>query len=272
MPQYTMAEVFGFAVHDRSESATLIRSGKHCPFKSAPCTKVSAADPMGICTLRCGSLVTTICPVRFQEGDTVLVDAARLAFGVGVSFKAIPEFQVLRSKNGRRIGKVDFMLLKLDEDGNACDFAALEVQSTYVSGRSMRSAFEEFIGQGTIPPSFKPRPDFRSSAQKRLMPQLALKLPVFRRWGKKFFVVVDSVFYGSLPQIRRRTDFANSEITWLVYDIALRGNHYRLGPAESVFTLWDDVADALREGKAPTPSEVMAELESRARHQPLLKT
>ena len=61
------------------------------------------------------------------------------------------------------------------------------------------------------------RPDFRSSAQKRLMPQLALKVPIFRRWNKRFFVAVDRTFYGELPTLKERS-LGNSEITWLVYD------------------------------------------------------
>jgi hypothetical protein len=50
-----------------------------------------------------------------------------------------------------------------------------------------------------------------------MMPQLSLKVPVFRRWGKKFFVVVDTPFFEAMPQIRQVEGSGNSEITWLVY-------------------------------------------------------
>jgi hypothetical protein len=104
------------------------------------------------------------------------------------------------------------------------------------------------------------RPDFRSSAQKRLIPQLQLKVPVFRRWGKKFFVVVDSQFFHSLPEFRT-TSAANSEVTWLVYPLKLSKQSYRMDAVDAVFTEWDDVQTSLREGRAPDPSEIISELQ-----------
>ncbi len=178
----------------------------------------------------------------------------------------MPELSLLRVPGTtRRIGKIDFIIAVLDDAGKPFDFAALEVQSVYISGKTVRPAFNEFLTTGIVPASGRARPDFRSSAQKRLMPQLSLKVPVFRRWGKKFFVVVDAPFYSALPQIRPVQGRENSEITWLVYSLPKQADAvgYRISEPKVVFTLWDDVLTALREGEAPQQDEILREIGDR---------
>lgn len=209
---------------------------------------------------------TTICPVRFLEGGRMFTDAGRAAFGSGRTIVVAPEMRILHvPRTGKRIGKIDFVIAALDADGHATDFAALEVQSVYISGHSIRPAFNEYIATGKYAAVQRNRPDYRSSAQKRLMPQLSLKVPVFRRWGKKFFVVVDAAFYAAMPPIREVTTAENSEVTWLVYPLPRTsgGCGYTLGEPRVVFTQWDDVLSALREGEAPAQSEVLAEIETK---------
>ena len=111
----------------------------------------------------------------------MLSDAARIAFGDHAEYAVVPEVRVLEvERRGRKkkIGKVDFLLVKI-ESGEAVDFAALEVQAVYISGRSIRPSFDSYMRDGKLDSDSKRRPDFRSSAQKRLMPQLALKIPIF---------------------------------------------------------------------------------------------
>src|SRR5665213_530015 len=84
-------------------------------------------------------------------------------------------------------------------------------------GHTIRPSFDKYKLEGTLDKEGKRRPDFRSSAQKRLMPQLALKLPIFRLWGKRFFVAVDSTFFAELPPMKEQSA-GNSEVTWLSYD------------------------------------------------------
>jgi hypothetical protein len=204
--------------------------------------------------------------VRFLEGDRIIVDAGRIAFGEGKKIVAVPEMRLLRVPDtDKRIGKIDFLIAVLDSSGQPSDFAALEVQAVYISGKSVRPFFNEFLRTGILPEGGKARPDYRSSAQKRLMPQLSLKVPVFRRWGKRFFVVVDQPFFTALPRIRRVEGKENSEITWLVYRLHRNrsGCGYTMSNPEVVFTLWDDVLTALREGEAPQQSQVLAEIASR---------
>jgi Restriction endonuclease NotI len=160
----------------------------------------------------------------------------------------------------KKIGKVDFVLGKID-DGVVTDFCAVEVQAAYFSGTETRSALRHFLANQNFGKldTFR-RPDFRSSAQKRLIPQLQLKVPVFRRWGKKFFVVVDSQFFRSLPDFRTTTP-ANSELTWLVYPLVHLDEAYQMQDVQPIYTEWADVETSLREGRAPDPSEIISELQ-----------
>jgi len=262
MALMVMGEVFGFPV----DAGLLPTEGCGvCPFQGGPCTKVSASDPLGICGLRHDNTLTVTCPMRFRQDNRIFRDVGDLAFGPGSDVVAVPEIRILQVAGGSRVGKVDYMVGHRDSSGKIADFAALEVQSVYFSGRSLRGAFETYVQQGVVPIGSERRPDFRSSAQKRLMPQLSLKVPVFRRWGQKFFVAVDASFFASLPTFRRLDSKANSEIIWLVYPFSRPGpgERYRMGDPEVVYASWDDVQTALREGTPPEPGEIMVEMQQR---------
>jgi hypothetical protein len=262
MTTLKISEVFGYGVDDLSDVARQDRVARKCPIRNAPCTKTSKDNPLGICTLSDGSFASSICPVRFEEGRRIFFDAARLAFGAGVRFVPVPEVKILRVGR-KKIGKVDFLLAKVGDHQDTVDFAAVEIQAVYFSGKSIRPDFNYYLAHGTLDPhSQGRRPDYRSSAQKRLMPQLGLKVPVFRRWGKKFFVAVDSLFFDALPRFRTVTA-ANSEITWLTYPIQKVGAAFVMQDPVVVYSTWDDVATALREGEAPEPSQIVAELTRR---------
>jgi Restriction endonuclease NotI len=261
-----ISEIFGHGVGDQSDAAWTDRNNKQCPFRGGPCTKSSKTDPIGICSVSDGHEAASLCPVRFLEDGRIFRDAARIAFGGATDFAVFPEIRILQvpdPKNPgklKKIGKVDFVLGKVDA-GIVTDFCAVEVQAAYFSGAETRSALKHFIANknfGSLD-VFR-RPDFRSSAQKRLIPQLQLKVPVFRRWGKKFFVVVDTQFFNSLPEFRTTTQ-ANSEVTWLVYPLARQAESYQMQDVRPTFTEWADVETSLREGRAPDPNEIIAELQ-----------
>ncbi len=275
-----ISEIFGYGVEDVSEAARQSRLAKHCPFRNSVCTKSRKSDPIGVCSLASGSEAAAICPIRFLENGRIFRDAAKLAFGVDSSYAVFPEIRILRietagSSKDKKIGKVDFLIGKTD--GRIVeDFAAVEVQASYFSGESIRPALNEFLKVGRLDAAISDRrPDFRSSAQKRLMPQLQLKVPVFRRWGKKFFVVVDTQFFGALPTFRPSTT-SNSELIWLNYPIKKAGSSYMLSDPQVVGTQWDDVLTSLREGEAPEKEEILSELQhklvSKKRQYPVFQT
>jgi hypothetical protein len=260
-----IGEVFG---HDTAIPVTgSTQKLRFCPFQGIDCTKVNKTDPLGICSFTDGRVATVVCPDRFLDGGILFRDAARIAFGKGIHCVAVPEvrvLEVLRDGKRKKIGKVDFLLTQI-VGGQAVDFAALEVQAVYISGKTIRPAFDHYVRTGVLTDKGKRRPDFRSSAQKRLMPQLALKVPIFRRWGKRFFVATDSTFFSELPSMDPQSE-GNSEVTWLNYDFERqRDGGYRMQTPNVVHTLWEDVETALREGKAPEKSELLAQLTESAR-------
>jgi len=272
MALLNIGEIFG---HDTAiQRDAEERRKPFCPFRQSACTKQGKKSPLGICSFSDGKMATVTCPVRFLEKQRLFIDAARLAFGHGRSCIAVPEVRLLDipgPKRNRKIGKVDFLLVQL-EKGEAVDFAALEIQAVYISGKTIRPAFNEYLAAGYLPDDSARRPDFRSSAQKRLMPQLALKVPIFRRWGKRFFVAVDSSFYDTLPNIRTQTE-GNAEVTWLVYPFKRQPEGgYQMADPEIYHTLWDDVVDSLREGKPPEKSELLKEMSKQASKRPTFST
>ncbi len=98
-------------------------------------------------------------------------------------------------------------------------WCALEIQAVYFSGEKMRLLFEHirnFAGSGLPFPDRVRRPDYRSSGPKRLMPQLQIKVPTLRRWGKKMAVVVDAAFFRNLGSMRTVSDLSNADIAWFV--------------------------------------------------------
>ena len=88
---------------------------------------------------------------------------------------------------------------------------------------------------------------------------LSCEVPVFRRWGKKFFIAVDQQFFKALPPMKRVPDIENSEVTWVLYDFKRRdeGARFSMSPAEFYCTEWADVEVALREGVPPKQQEIL---------------
>ena len=246
-----------------------MRSRKWCRFRDTACTKVSKTDPIGVCAFSMGSDATIVCPFRFGENSRVFRDAASLAFGESEEIVVLPEYKLLsipsagKGKKLKKIGKVDFILGKL-QDGVVVDFAALEIQSVYSTGGGVKDAFKHFMTSGVVGNEGDLAVDFRSSAQKRLVPQLRLKVPIFRRWGKKFFVAIDDTFFAALPEFGA-TSPGNSEVTWLAYPLRLQGTQaLALGDPAPHFTEWSKVEQALEEGKPPdSPLDVLEELSGR---------
>ncbi len=274
-----IAEVFGYPATDRSQAAQDSRARRFCPFRAGPCTKGNRADPLGICALGDEKNLAALCPIRFEEGQRVFRDVGLLAFGRQARIVAVPQVHILRvppidtdgqpslKRPHKRVGKVDFLIAQLDDADRPVNFAALEVQAVYFSGGEIRSDFKQLLQSGKLPATALRRPDWRSSAQKRLMPQLALKLPVFRRWGKKFFVAIDQRFFESMPRMATTSSLGNSEITWLVYPFSRDGERerYTIGEPRAVYTLWEDVQTALREGMAPDQAEILDEIQRKRR-------
>ncbi|MBI2605589.1 MAG: hypothetical protein HYW49_05845 [Deltaproteobacteria bacterium] len=220
-----------------------------CPFKmptGRKCTKKG-----GVCSLRpyrettdgaaepilgeLGGLVA-VCPHRFKQDDVANRKVGQVLLGTE-NPKTVYEVRFLQRKrvpivgekteeNEERaeeakedVGNIDCVLLH--PDAEPMHWCALEIQAVYFSGKAMTGLFRhilQFSGDKIPFPEKARRPDYRSSGPKRLMPQLQIKVPTLRRWGKKMAVVVDRAFYRSLGRMETVSNISNCDIAWFVID------------------------------------------------------
>jgi len=111
------------------------------------------------------------------------------------------------------VGRIDKVLVVPQSAPSL--WCALEVQAVYFQGRAMSHDFQAIRKHkhDTLPfPNVTRRPDYRSSGPKRLMPQLQIKVPSLRRWGKKMAVVVDQSFFDAMGPIRRVSHISNCDV------------------------------------------------------------
>lgn len=156
-------------------------------------------------------------------------------------------------KTNENVGRIDLILL----DGrslstNYLRWCALEIQAVYFSGKGMKSQFKsilEYEDDDTIPfPNATRRPDYRSSGPKRLMPQLQIKIPSLRRWGKKMAVVVDNHFFNWIGHMEKVQDISNSDIIWFVVKFDEHGTRAKLLRDRMVYTTLERAIDGLTGG------------------------
>ena len=200
-----------------------------CPFQSgAPrCGKKG-----GVCSLqryeeadggRIGQPIgdpVTVCPSRFEQDGLVvrwLAEIAGIASGAALLAREVPFMQ--STATDKPAGMIDLIVAR-DSD-EVLDWYGLEVQAVYFSGTGMTSQFEAIRDDPLDAPPFPDairRPDWRSSSAKRLMPQLQVKVPTLRRWGRKMAVAVDRPFFDALERVKanRSQDLNDGDIIWLV--------------------------------------------------------
>ena len=149
------------------------------------------------------------------------------------------------------MGKIDHVIVH--PGAEPLKWCALEMQAVYFSGASMSKEFS-FLresGLSDLPfPRGVRRPDFRSSGPKRLMPQLQIKVPALRRWGKKMAVLVDRSFFAALGRMDDIVDMSNCDIAWFVvrYDEDEKAAH--LEPDFVRLTTLERAVEGLTAGRA----------------------
>jgi hypothetical protein len=138
----------------------------------------------------------------------------------------------------------------------------IEMQAVYFSGQGMKTEFKAIEDEPTnlLFPTAIRRPDFRSSGPKRLMPQLQIKVPALRRWGKTMAVVIDKSFFASIAPMRRAPHISNADIAWFVvnYD----GPQGELRVSDIVLTTLESSVEGLTAGEPITKEEFEKELSS----------
>lgn len=251
-----------------------------CPFQStkadAKCSKEG-----GVCSLRMysyarrdgdgramgvpvtgpqGALRAT-CPYRFHESKTVfnwvgkqLLDDETPHLVGEVGF--LEAGATTDAAGGDDVGRIDMVLVSSKTDAAAkMEWGALEIQAVYFSGNAMRSEFKAYADatcDWVIFPAATRRPDYRSSGPKRLMPQLQIKVPTLRRWGRKMAVVVDQSFFDSIGEMDNVEHVSNSDIAWFTvkFEEVDGSPQLKLVPGEVRYTTLERAVEGLTGGKA----------------------
>lgn len=222
-----------------------------CPFRTdmahPTCTK-----PGGVCSLRLYTdhggpfrpvggergLIRALCPYRFHQGNTAfqhignsLLDDPTPTQAGEVGF--LESTGNLDSAPGEDVGRIDMILVADNQpEGADLKWCAVEVQAVYFSGREMAIEFrdiEDRQGKAAMPVEGR-RPDYRSSGPKRLMPQLQIKVPTLRRWGKKMAILVDVAFFKSMGEMKKVEHLSNCDVVWFLADFVRN-------PGEKIFRL-----------------------------------
>ena len=164
-----------------------------------------------------------LCPRRFEEEMTIFQWVGEVVLGTPKPAIAT-EIGFLKAEDGNtHVGRIDMVLANQEAGAAALNWCALEIQAVYFSGRSMGEEFRSIRNYEGEQPPFPGqirRPDYRSSGPKRLMPQLQIKVPTLRRWGKKMVVVVDKLFFESLGRMEEVGDLSSGDIAWFTVDFA----------------------------------------------------
>jgi len=204
----------------------------------------------------------TLCPYRFEESGTVIRWIGETLLGTSTPIE-IPEVGFLRgepsegkSDPGDNVGRIDLVLV--DPKLDPLQWCAAEMQAVYFSGSAMKVEYEsagDYMGTGAPFPAKNRRPDYRSSVPKRLMPQLQIKVPTLRRWGKKMAVVVDEAFFSALGRMDDVKDPSNADIGWFVLRLVRNGKVAEVDPAFVRFTTLERAVEGLTAGLPVTLSE-----------------
>jgi hypothetical protein len=232
--------------------------------------KVTCNKQGGVCCLRlyeeterpgyahpaCGDQgrYVTVCPNRFDEngiiyewiGSEILQDPEPRVLNE-IGFLEAVKPLVDRSRDD--VGRIDNVLVSLR--GDSLSWCALEKQAVYFQGDAMgkewpaiRSSTEDCL---PFPVATR-RPDYRSSGPKRLMPQLQIKVPTLRRWGKKMAVVIDESFFDALGDMEQVKDISNCDIAWFVVRYESTSEGVVLRRKCTVFTTLERAVEGLTAG------------------------
>jgi hypothetical protein len=253
-----------------------------CPSRSTEGSQVACTKEGGVCTIRVyeqdpvrGTVsvpegearqLVTICPHRFKQQETIFRWIGELLLGTPAP-RVVHEVPFLERAVGagsderdvpqtEKVGRIDNVLVHPTLEPLA--WCALEMQAVYFSGRAMKKEFAKLRrvrSEGLPFPSEHRRPDYRSSGPKRLMPQLQIKVPTLRRWGKRMAVVVDRPFFNALGPMRTVQDISSCDIAWFVVRYGEAHQRASLVPDSVILTTLEDAVEGLTGGE-PVPQTV----------------
>ena len=218
-----IVEFFGYEPTDQADAARSAREATRCPFLGERCVKrLSDGLPSGACSLAQAKSPEPVvcCPIRlYADNYRILADVAEIAFGRGLPL--VPGDEVAATAGqcvavfGQRWGRelrlpnrgsrgayfVDWVLARLDANGELVDFVAVEVQSIDTTGnyRAERAAYLDnrpFTGTSTAGFNWE-------NVNKRILPQIIYKGHVLRReplCKKGLFFVCPTPVYDKISE------------------------------------------------------------------------
>jgi len=257
-----------------------------CPFRTdtayPTCTK-----PGGVCSLQLVSddggqvhelpgergMIRALCPYRFHQGNTVFRHIGQRLLD-DQDPKQMGEVGFLESTGnldsdpGADVGYIDMILVSPRAQPELpLRWAPVEIQAVYFSGKEMGIEFRHITAtQGALSmPQEARRPDYRSSGPKRLMPQLQIKVPTLRRWGKKMAVVVDVPFFRSMGEMRTVDEVSNADIVWYLVDFPRpqHGAYRELVVVEELYTTLESAIEGLTGGVPVSLDEFEGRIEDK---------
>lgn len=200
-----ISEFFGYSSYDQSEAALLAAAKKTCPFTGSFCSKILGRERTisGVCSIRQvteGSPNVICCPYRiYAEDYKMLHTISRRAFNrelnlyagrnavnkarceggaVAVFGKGWGGELRLPKRDGVGNYFVDWILARLDDNGELQEFTAIEVQTIDTTG-SYQTAQKALIENRTI---IKDTVGLNwENVSKRIIPQLIYKGQVLQR-------------------------------------------------------------------------------------------
>jgi hypothetical protein len=259
-----------------------------CPFLSTQSNAVKCWKRGGVCSLRSyqksadgivtldqrASTIRTICPSRFEQGQTIypwiadvlLEDRDAVPIGQINFLERVPLIGGSQEEvpNQEDVGRIDNVLVV--RNSNPLKWCPVEIQAVYFSGKKMAFDFEAIRAsdsKGLPFPTKTRRPDYRSSGPKRLMPQLQVKVPTLRRWGKKMAVVVDQDFFGAMGQMEAANDVSNSDVAWFVVKYRETPQGIQLEPSTVFLTGLEDAVRGLVAGVPVSKSKFEDKIRSK---------
>jgi hypothetical protein len=258
-----------------------------CPFKAGRdhpvCTKKG-----GVCSIRLyedsgnqvepvkgdQGKIRSLCPWRFHQGHVAFAEIGKSLLGTSDPIEVsevgfLESTGSLDSEEGKDVGRIDMVLLKLDKDDQSLlDWVAVEVQAVYFSGKRMAVEFDDIANRrGKLAmPVLGRRPDYRSSGVKRLMPQLLTKIPTLRRWGKKMAIVVDWAFYHSMGKMEQTKHISNADIAWFIADFVEDpvSGRYQLKIVDEIYTTLESATLGLTGGIPVAQGDFEARIKAKA--------
>jgi hypothetical protein len=80
------------------------------------------------------------------------------------------------------------------------------------------------------------------------MPQLQIKVPSLRRWGKKMAVVVDEDFFAAMGEMETVKDVSNCDVAWFIVRYEEREGRAHLTPLKVHLTTLESSVVGLTAG------------------------